>query len=117
MQKTKKSRVCALSRQRTLSPILEIRKSSTHLVLATTLCLSRDVIRLELIGDLDVEIALILLVGLVLEDAFDLLALLDGEHFAEVEDGLLPVGVFGVWAGGEADGFVAGCEVDVEPGD
>jgi hypothetical protein len=43
--------------------------------------------------------------------------LLDSEYILEVEDGLLPVGVLGMWAGGEADGLVAGGEVDIKPRD
>ena len=35
----------------------------------------------------------------------------------QVEDGLLPVGVFGVRTGGEAYGLVACSKVDIEPGD
>lgn len=48
--------------------------------------------------------------------ARDFLAALDGQDVLEVEDGLFPVGVFGVGAGGEADGLVACGEVNVEPG-
>lgn len=43
--------------------------------------------------------------------------MLDGENILEVEDGLLPVGVLGMWASGEANGLVAGGEVDIEPRD
>lgn len=52
-----------------------------------------------------------------MERALNLLTLLDGEDVLEVEDGLLPVSVLGVGAGREADGLVAGGEVNVEPGD
>lgn len=90
---------------------------SAHLILASSLSRSGRVVRAELVGDLDVEIALVLIVGLVLKDALDLLALLDGEDVLEVEYGLLPVGVLGVRAGGEADGLVTGGEIDIEPGD
>lgn len=44
-----------------------------------------------------------------------MLALLNGQDLAKVEDGLLPVSVLGVWAGGETDRLVACGEVDVEP--
>lgn len=71
----------------------------------------------QLVRNLDVEIALVLVVGLVHEDAAYLFSLLHGQDFSEVEDGLFPVCVFGVRACGEADGFMACCEVDVEPGD
>lgn len=43
--------------------------------------------------------------------------MLNSQDFTEVEDGLLPVCVFSVWAGGKANGFVACGEVNVEPGD
>lgn len=89
----------------------------THLVLARTLSRPRGVGGLELVLDLDVKITRVLLVGLVGEDTLDLLALLHGEDLAQVEDSLLPVSVLGVWAGGEADGLVAGGEVDIEPRD
>lgn len=41
--------------------------------------------------------------------------MLNGENFAEIEDGLLPVCVFGMWTGGESNGFVAAAEINVEP--
>jgi hypothetical protein len=45
-----------------------------------------------------------------------LLALLHGQDFPEVKNGLLPVCVLGVWASGEADRLVAGGEINVKPG-
>jgi hypothetical protein len=42
---------------------------------------------------------------------------LNSQHFPQVEDSLLPVRVFCVWAGGEADRLVASSEIDVEPSD
>lgn len=72
---------------------------------------------LEGIVDLNVQITAVLVVGLDVELALDLLAVLYGEDVLDVEDGLFPVGVLGVRASGEADGLVAGGEVDVEPGD
>jgi len=75
------------------------------------------VVRLELVVDLDVEVAAVLVIGLDEELAGDLLTLLDGEDVLEVEDGLLPVGVLGVGAGREADRLVARGEVDVKPRD
>lgn len=88
-----------------------------HLVEAGSLGRALGVGRLEAVLDLDVEVALVLLVGPVVDRALDLFAGLDREHVLEVEDGLLPVRVLGMWPGGEADGLVAGGEVDVEPGD
>lgn len=90
---------------------------SAHLELALARGVPVGVVRLEGVVDVDVEVAPVLGVGLDLQDARDLLARLDGEHVLEVEDGLLPVGVLCVRAGGEADRLVAGREVDVEPGD
>lgn len=72
---------------------------------------------LEVVVNLNVEVATVLVVGPDVELALDLLAVLDGEDVLDVEDGLLPVGVLGVGAGGEADGLVASGEVDVEPRD
>lgn len=91
--------------------------SLAHLVQAPALGRPRRVLALELVVDGDVEIALVLLVGAVVERALHLLTLLDGEDVLEVEDGLLPVGVLGVGAGREADGRVAVGEFNVEPGD
>lgn len=88
-----------------------------HLVQAPALSLPRGVLVLELVIDGDIKITLVFLVGAVVERALNLLALLDGEDVLEVEDGLLPVGVLGVGTGREADGLVAGGEVNVEPGD
>lgn len=70
-----------------------------------------------MVADLHVQIPLVLAVRLVLQHTSDLLSLLNGQHLPQIEDCLLPVGVFCVRAGGEADGFVAGGEVDVEPSD
>lgn len=74
------------------------------------------IVDLEAVVDLNVQVAAVLVVGLDVELALDLLAVLDGEDVLDVEDGLFPVSVLGVRAGGEADGLVAGGEVDVEPG-
>lgn len=69
-----------------------------------------------MIRDLDVEVALILIIGFVHEDASDLLSLLYSQDFSEIEDSLLPVGIFGMWTCRKADGFVACGKVDIEPG-
>lgn len=70
-----------------------------------------------LVGESDVKVTAVVVVGSACELTLDLLAGLDGEDVLEVEDGLLPVGVLGVRASGEADGLVAGGELDVEPRD
>lgn len=79
--------------------------------------MSHWVICLKLVCDLDIQITLVLLVGLVLQDTSDLLTLLHREDLAQVEYSLLPVSVFGVWASTKADWLVTGCEVNIEPSD
>jgi len=98
-------------------PPTYVHNTSTHLILAASLCSPRRIVRHQLIADLHVQIPLILAIRLVLQDASDLLSLLYCQYLPQVEHCLLPVSVFRVRAGGEADGFVAGSEVDVEPGD
>jgi hypothetical protein len=46
-----------------------------------------------------------------------LFALLDGQDFAQVENGLLPVSVLGMGTGAESNWLVASSEVNVEPCD
>ena len=75
------------------------------------------VVRLKLILDLDVQITMVLVARPGVECACDGLALLDCEHVLEVEHGLFPVRVLGVWAGREADRLVACGELNVEPCD
>lgn len=97
-----------------------IRRSNArlaHLVLAAAAGGAAVVVGLRLVVDRDVEVAAVVPVGLAGELTLDLLAGLNGENVLEVEDGLLPVGVLGVGTGGEADGLVAGGELDVEPCD
>ena len=88
-----------------------------HLVLATTADGTALVGGRGLIGESNVEVTAVVFVGSACELTLDLLAGLDGEDILEVEDSLLPVGVLGVRASGEADGLVAGGELDVEPRD
>jgi hypothetical protein len=88
-----------------------------HLVLAATADRAARVGGRGLVGESDVEVTTVVVVRRACELTVDLLAGLDGEDVLEVEDGLLPVGVLGVRASGEADGLVAGGELDVEPRD
>jgi len=88
-----------------------------HLVCARALCLPVHVVCVQLVVDGDVEVAVVLLARLVLEETGDGLAFLDGQDVLKVEDGLLPVRVLCVRAGGKLDGLVAAGEFDVEPGD
>lgn len=86
-----------------------------HLVRALSTGRPGLVLSLEGVVELDVEVATVLVVGLDLQVALDLLALVDGDDLVEVKDGLLPVGVLCVGARGEADGLVAGGKLNVEP--
>ena len=88
-----------------------------HLVLAATADRAAGVGGCGLVGESDVEVTAVVVVGRACELTVDLLAGLHGKDVLEVEDGLLPVGVLGVRASGEADGLVAGGELDVEPRD
>ena len=88
-----------------------------HLVLSTTADGAALVVGRGLVGESDVKVTAVVVVGSACELTLDLLAGLDGEDVLEVEDCLLPVGVLGVRASGEADGLVAGGELDVEPRD
>lgn len=72
---------------------------------------------LQLVSKLDVKVTSVLGVGLDVELDLDILVFADGKHVLEIEDSLLPVGVLGVGASREADGLVAGGEVDIEPRD
>lgn len=88
-----------------------------HLVKTPALSRPAHIASLQLVVDSNVQIPPVLLAGLAVESADDLLAGLDGQDVLEVEDGLLPVCVLGVWACGELDWLVAGGKLDVEPGD
>jgi hypothetical protein len=88
-----------------------------HLVLRVTRNLPVHVFCLELVRDLDVQVTVVLLAWPGVEDTGYALTLLDGKDVLEVEDGLFPMGVLCVGAGGELDGLVAGGELNVEPRD
>ena len=71
----------------------------------------------QLVVDFDVEVALILCVGFVCEIACHTLTFLDCKDFAKIENGLLPMRVFGMRTGREPNRFVTRGKVDIEPGD
>lgn len=71
---------------------------------------------LERILNLDVQVASIPLVGPAEQRAVQLFARLDRQVVVEVKDGLLPMRVLCVGAGGKLDGLVAGAKLNVEPG-
>ena len=91
--------------------------SHLHSIRATAMCVSGLICRVQLVIDLNIEITFVLCIRFVCEIPCHGLALLDCEHFAKIEDRLLPVCIFGMGAGGEPNWFVAGGKVDVEPGD
>jgi hypothetical protein len=86
-----------------------------HLVLAVSICRPLLLLRLELVINRNVEISSVAVVGSAAQLALDLLASLDGENVCKIEHCLLPVGVLGVRTRAEADGLVAGGELNVEP--
>lgn len=86
-----------------------------HLVLAAAGSNSVCIGGLEVVINLNVQVTAVLVVGLDVKFAVDLLSVLCGQDILDVENGLFPVSVLGVRAGREADGLVAGGEVDVEP--
>ena len=87
-----------------------------HLVLCLASRLPVHILGLELVGDGDVQVAVVLLAGLILQNTADCLAFFDSQDVLKVEDSLFPVRVLCVRAGGEADGLMAGGKLNVEPG-
>lgn len=87
-----------------------------HLVLAVAVCDSALILRLQLVINRNIQVSSVLVVRSASQLALDVLAGLDGQDVCEVEDCLLPVGVFCVGSGAESHGLVAGRELDVEPG-
>ena len=69
----------------------------------------------EFVVDFDVEVSPILAIRFIGKVPLNRFALLDREDFSKIEDGLLPMRVFGVRTCRESDGFVARCEVNVKP--
>lgn len=80
-------------------------------------CCSIRVLGFVLVIDDDVEISSIPVVRSASQASRHLLARFDCQNVAQVEHCLLPVRVLGVRTGGEPNGFVAGRELNVEPGD
>lgn len=81
-----------------------------------SVCDSSLIFGLQLVVDSNVQVSSILLVWSASKLACDVFASLDSEDIGEIEDGLLPMCVFGVWTGAEAHGLVASGEFDVKPG-
>lgn len=82
---------------------------------AAVLGVTHRVCGFEFVIDADIEVTLVLVVGLVLNHTGENFSLLHGKDITQIEDSLLPVGVPGMRASGKADGLVACGEVNVEP--
>lgn len=98
-----------------LIDMLAAYRQYSHLVLAHALRIPAAVGGRKVVMNGNVQVAVILLVRLVCHDAGDLLAFLDGQGLAQVENCLLPVRVLSVRTGREADRLVASAELDIEP--
>ena len=90
---------------------------NSHLVLALSLSVTDRIPCLQGVGEFDVEVTLVLRVGLVLENSTDRLLFLNSQDIPEIENGLLPVSILGVRTSGESDGLVASSELNIEPRD
>lgn len=86
-----------------------------HPVETAALGIAHRIGDVKFVRDVDVQISLVLVIGAVLEPTGDSLIFLNGEHIAQVENGLFPVSVLGVRASGETNGLVTGAELNVEP--
>jgi hypothetical protein len=75
------------------------------------------ILRLILVVNRDVQISPVAVIGSATQATGNLLASLDRQHVAEIEDGLLPVGVLCVWACGKSYRLVASRKLNVEPCD
>jgi hypothetical protein len=87
-----------------------------HLVLGVARYLPVHILRLELVRNLDVQIAVVLVTWPCVEHTGDGLALLNRQDVLEVKHCLFPVSVLCVGPCGELDGLVACSKLDVEPG-
>jgi len=98
-------------------PVCSHEGRSAHLILAMALSNTALILRIVLVINRDIQIPPVVNIGPAAQLPRHRLAGLDGQDVGKVEDGLLPVRVLCVRARGEADGLVAGGELDVEPGD
>lgn len=91
--------------------------SRSHLVLAFALSITDRIPCLQGVGELDVEVTLVLGIGLVLQNTTDGFLFFNSQDIPQIKDGLLPVSVLGMRASGESDRLVARGELNVEPSD
>ena len=97
-----------LTRQKILSTCkmlamrpLDVQEVSIHFVIKTAFSEPALVVCLELIRDRDVKIPLLLLVRFACQESCHLFVLFDSQDISEIEDGLLPMGIFAMRTGGE----------------
>lgn len=88
-----------------------------HLILAMPLRHPHLILRLHLIINHNIQIPPILVIRPTRQSPLYFLPSLHRQHIGKIKHRLLPVRVFRMRTGGEADGFVAGGELDVEPSD
>lgn len=89
--------------------------SNLHPVEAAALRVPHRIHGFELVRDVDIKVALVLVVRFVLKDAGHSLFLLNSKHIAQVEYRLLPVGISRMRSGGKANRLVACRKVNIEP--
>jgi hypothetical protein len=77
--------------------------------------LSHWIICNQLVTNLHIQIPLILTIGLILQNASDLLSLLNRQDLSQIKHRLFPMRVFRVWARTKADGLMTRGEIDIEP--
>jgi hypothetical protein len=106
-----------LLRQNGCIVLILLHTTLAHLVLSVTRDLPVHILRLKLVRDLDVQVAVVLLARPSVKHTGYSLALLDGQDVLEIKYSLFPVRVLCVWAGRELDRLVASSKLNVEPGD
>ena len=90
-------------------------REDSHFEIQASLGCSHWVLSLQSVRNRNVQVTLLLLVRLARQESRDGLLAFHSEDFSQVEDRLLPVGVFAVGTGGEVDWFMTGTELDIEP--
>lgn len=73
------------------------------------------ILRFQLVVDRNVEVPPIFVVWTTAKFTHDFLASFYGQDIGEVENGLLPMSIFGMWTGAETNRLVTSRKFDVEP--
>lgn len=98
------------------TPFRTVMRRLAHLVLAVALSDPALILRLILIINHDIQISPVVRVRLAAQLARYRFSRLHRQHVGKVEHRLFPMRVLGMRAGAEANGLVAGGELDIEPG-